>query len=171
MSRIVPLASTPAPKRGRSRRVRSRVKTAIGILLTAIMLFPVYWMINESFTTDQNIRKNPPNLVPIHGTLAGYRDVLSQQMPYLGTSVAVGLATVALTLVIAAPAGYALAQLRPRGGGTSMRWLLGPGDLVVMGGRSQHDWEHCVPKMALAGPRVSVTMRHSRPPADGRPES
>lgn len=55
--------------------------------------------------------------------------------------------------------------LRPRGGGTSLRWLLGPGDLVVMGGRSQHDWEHCVPKMALAGPRASVTMRHSQPPA------
>jgi hypothetical protein len=55
--------------------------------------------------------------------------------------------------------------LRPRGGGTSVRWLLGPGDLVVMGGRSQHDWEHCVPKMALAGPRASVTMRHSQPPA------
>ena len=53
--------------------------------------------------------------------------------------------------------------LRPRGGGPSLRWLLGPGDLVVMGGRSQHDWEHCVPKMAAAGPRVSVTMRHSDP--------
>jgi hypothetical protein len=52
--------------------------------------------------------------------------------------------------------------LRPRGGGTSRRWLLGPGDLVVMGGRSQHDWEHCVPKMAVAGPRASVTMRHSQ---------
>jgi hypothetical protein len=61
--------------------------------------------------------------------------------------------------------------LRPRGGGTSMRWLLGPGDLVVMGGRSQHDWEHCVPKMALAGPRVSITMRHSQPPADGWPDA
>jgi hypothetical protein len=60
--------------------------------------------------------------------------------------------------------------LRPRGGGTSVRWLLGPGDLVVMGGRSQHDWEHCVPKMAVAGPRASVTMRHSQPPADGWPE-
>jgi alkylated DNA repair dioxygenase AlkB len=55
--------------------------------------------------------------------------------------------------------------LRPRGGGTSARWLLGPGDLVVMGGRSQHDWEHCVPKMAVAGPRASVTMRHSQSPA------
>jgi multiple sugar transport system permease protein len=49
--------------------------------------------------------------------LDGYRAVLSQQLPYLGTSLIVGLGTVALTVAIAAPAGYALAKLRPRGGG------------------------------------------------------
>src|SRR6185295_11898500 len=38
-------------------------------------------------------------------------------IPYLGTSFLVGLGTVALTLVISAPAGYSLAKLRPRGGG------------------------------------------------------
>ena len=40
----------------------------------------------------------------------------------------------------------------------------GAGDLVVMGGRCQHDWEHTVPKTAeRVGPRMSVTIRHSRP--------
>ena len=102
----------------RSRTRRNRSKTAIGIVLTAFMLFPVYWMLNESFTTDANMRKSPPNLVPFGGTLAGYRLVLSQQLPYLGTSLVIGLATVALTLLIAAPAGYSLAKLRPRGGST-----------------------------------------------------
>ena len=39
---------------------------------------------------------------------------------------------------------------------------LGHGDLVVMGGACQHDWEHTVPKEARArGPRISVTLRHS----------
>jgi alkylated DNA repair dioxygenase AlkB len=39
----------------------------------------------------------------------------------------------------------------------------GHGDLVVMGGACQHDWEHCVPKTAKPiGPRMSVTIRHSR---------
>ncbi|MFN0090683.1 MAG: alpha-ketoglutarate-dependent dioxygenase AlkB family protein [Acidimicrobiales bacterium] len=50
--------------------------------------------------------------------------------------------------------------LRPRGGGRSVGWRLGEGDLLVMGGRCQHDWEHCVPKVAAAGPRISVTFRH-----------
>jgi len=52
-------------------------------------------------------------------------------------------------------------RLRPRGGGTSRAWALGDGDLFVMGGACQHDWEHCVPKLRRAiGPRLSVTFRH-----------
>ena len=54
-------------------------------------------------------------------------------------------------------------QLRPRGGGAVVLSLSpGAGDLVVMGGRCQHDWEHTVPKTAKpVGPRMSVTVRHS----------
>jgi multiple sugar transport system permease protein len=93
------------------------IKTTLGLIFTAIMLFPVYWMINVSFTKDTDMRHDPPYLFPIHGTLEGYRAVLDQQGPYLGTSLFIGLATVALTLIISAPAGYSLAKLRPRGGG------------------------------------------------------
>ncbi len=50
--------------------------------------------------------------------------------------------------------------LRPRGGGPSHSYLLGQGDLLVMGGDCQHSWEHCVPKVAHAAPRLSITFRH-----------
>ena len=36
--------------------------------------------------------------------------------------------------------------LRPRGGGTSLRFEVGHGDLLVMGGSCQRTWEHAVPK-------------------------
>lgn len=50
--------------------------------------------------------------------------------------------------------------LRPRGGGPSLRFSLGHGDLLVMGGSCQRTWEHAVPKSARAtGPRVSVQFR------------
>lgn len=40
----------------------------------------------------------------------------------------------------------------------------GAGDLVVMGGACQQEWEHTVPKTARpVGPRMAVTIRHSRP--------
>jgi alkylated DNA repair dioxygenase AlkB len=44
--------------------------------------------------------------------------------------------------------------------GRSVRFDLGQGDLLVMGGRCQQDWEHTVPKVARAGPRMSITYRH-----------
>jgi multiple sugar transport system permease protein len=112
-------------------------KTATGVLLTAVMLFPVYWMLNVSFTRDQDMRKSPPSLFPVHGTLTGYRSVLDEQLPYLGTSLVVALGTVALTVALSAPAGYALAKLRPRGGGILSFVLLAaqmiPGIIMAMG--------------------------------------
>ncbi len=50
--------------------------------------------------------------------------------------------------------------LRPVGGGPSLRYTLGHGDLLVMGGSCQRTWEHSVPKTARAvGPRISVQLR------------
>jgi multiple sugar transport system permease protein len=121
----------------RRKHRRAGAKTAIGITATAIMLFPVYWMINVSFTPDQDLRKSPPSLFPVSATLAGYRQVFSQQLPYLGTSLLVGLGTVALTLALTAPAGYGLAKLRPRGGAAVTFALLVaqmiPGIIMAMG--------------------------------------
>lgn len=50
--------------------------------------------------------------------------------------------------------------LRPRGGGPSTRFLVGHGDLLVMGGACQREWEHAVPKTAQPiGPRLSIQFR------------
>ncbi|MGC4935804.1 alpha-ketoglutarate-dependent dioxygenase AlkB [Gordonia sp. DT30] len=49
--------------------------------------------------------------------------------------------------------------LRPRGGGPSLRFVLGSGDLLVMGGSCQRTWEHAVPKCAGVGARISVQFR------------
>jgi alkylated DNA repair dioxygenase AlkB len=51
--------------------------------------------------------------------------------------------------------------LRPRGGGGQpLRYELGHGDLIVMGGSCQRTWEHAVPKTARpAGPRISIQFR------------
>lgn len=54
--------------------------------------------------------------------------------------------------------------VRRHGGGRSISFALGHGDLLVMGGRCQHDWEHAVPKVARAGPRISITFRHHTEP-------
>jgi alkylated DNA repair dioxygenase AlkB len=54
-------------------------------------------------------------------------------------------------------------RLRPAGGGPSVGYLPGPGDLLVMGGSCQRTWQHAVPKTRAAGPRISIQFRHAYP--------
>ena len=47
-----------------------------------------------------------------------------------------------------------------RAGGETLRYELGHGDLIVMGGSCQRTWDHAVPKTARpAGPRISIQFR------------
>jgi len=50
--------------------------------------------------------------------------------------------------------------LRPQGGGKSLAFRLGRGDLLVTGGQTQRRFEHGVPKVKSSGPRMSVVFRH-----------
>jgi alkylated DNA repair dioxygenase AlkB len=49
--------------------------------------------------------------------------------------------------------------LRPTGGGRSIGFSLGWGDLVVMGGSCQRTFQHAIPKVAHAGPRIAIMFR------------
>lgn len=53
-------------------------------------------------------------------------------------------------------------MVRPLGGGRSIAFKPGWGDLLVMGGACQRTWEHCVPKVRHAGPRMSIMFREGR---------
>lgn len=52
-------------------------------------------------------------------------------------------------------------RVRPKGGGTSLGWASGRGDLIVMGGSCQRTHDHSIPKVSRAGPRIAVMFRHS----------
>jgi alkylated DNA repair dioxygenase AlkB len=56
-------------------------------------------------------------------------------------------------------------MLRPKEGGASKSFMLGRGDLLVTGGKTQRTWEHSVPKVARAGPRISLAYRHDMDPS------
>ena len=52
--------------------------------------------------------------------------------------------------------------IKPRSGGTSIVFKPGSGDLIVMGGRSQEDWVHSVPKdPGIAEQRISINFQSS----------
>jgi alkylated DNA repair dioxygenase AlkB len=56
--------------------------------------------------------------------------------------------------------------LRPKGGGRSIDLHPASGDLLVMGGTCQVHFEHAVPKVAAVGPRISASVRWTRPPPE-----
>lgn len=52
--------------------------------------------------------------------------------------------------------------IKPRSGGASHAFKPGSGDLIVMGGRSQQDWVHSVPKdPSVAENRISINFQSS----------
>jgi len=96
----------------RGRRAWPKTIAALGIL--AVLLFPLYWMFNASLEPSSALFHIPPMWFPDRPTLAGYRSALDTQLPHLATSLIIAGGTVALTLVLATPAAYALAHFRMR---------------------------------------------------------
>ncbi|HEY3471399.1 MAG TPA: carbohydrate ABC transporter permease, partial [Amycolatopsis sp.] len=93
-----------------------KARTVLGVLIVAVLLFPLYWMVNASLQPGGALLRPDPAFFPIGGTLDGYREALATQGPNLLSSVVIALGAVLVSLAVAAPASYALAQLKVRGG-------------------------------------------------------
>jgi multiple sugar transport system permease protein len=105
--------STVSPPINRSRRARGGWgSTTAGIVILAVLLFPLYWMINVSLQPSGSAVGTP--WLPIHLSFHGYSTALSQQGRNLVTSLIVALGSVLFSLLIATPAAYALAQFKVR---------------------------------------------------------
>lgn len=96
----------------KSARRRSAIYTVLGVLFLAVMLFPIYWMINASLQPSGNTLN--ADFLPLNPSFAGYRTAISEQGANLVTSLIVSIGTVIFSLAVAAPAAYALAQFRFR---------------------------------------------------------
>lgn len=108
----VVLPHQAASRRRQKENTRSAGYTALGIIFLAIMLFPVYWMINASLQPSGNTLT--ADIFPFNPSFAGYEKAIADQGQNLVTSLIISLGTVVLSLAVAAPAAYALAQFRFR---------------------------------------------------------
>jgi multiple sugar transport system permease protein len=106
------MSATTLVGRQRRRTQPGWGSTAIGIAILAVMLFPVYWMVNVSLQPGGSAVGTP--WLPVHVSFSGYATALSQQGRNLATSLAVAIGSVVLSLVIATPAAYALAHFKIR---------------------------------------------------------
>lgn len=106
----------------KSRTTRQLPYTVLGLVFLAVMLFPVYWMINTSLQGGGTAASS--TFFPFDPTLEGYTKALTQQTGNLVTSLIVASGAVAVSLVIATPAAYALSRFKLRGMGVFMFALL-----------------------------------------------
>jgi N,N'-diacetylchitobiose transport system permease protein len=85
---------------------------ALGLLVFAVMVFPVYWMVATAFKPGQQILSYTPQWVPTHPTLANFRDAIDQPFFWdaVKNSLIIVSAVVALSVVLAFLASLALAK-------------------------------------------------------------
>ncbi|GAA3590814.1 carbohydrate ABC transporter permease [Nonomuraea rosea] len=105
-----------------SSTVRRLPMTVLGVVFLAVMIFPVYWMLNSSLQAGSGAASI--DLLPFDLTFAGYGQALEEQGQNFVTSLIVALGTVVLTLIIATPAAYGLSRFRTRGGAVFLLVLL-----------------------------------------------
>jgi multiple sugar transport system permease protein len=107
------------------RRSARYVAGRVGLYLTvsafsALLAFPFYWMFLATFKTDRDLYdlKNNPLVFNDHLTLANLKLLFERTLytTWLWNTFVVGVTVVAITLLLALPAGYALARLAGRWG-------------------------------------------------------
>ena len=81
------------------------------------LLFPVFWMLVSSFTSNKYLLSLPPHFIPLEASLNNYIKIFhnEQYLNYFKNSFITAGGTVVVTLVIAVFAGYAFSRYRFRG--------------------------------------------------------
>ena len=123
------------------------LKTAIGVVLVCVYLFPVYWMVATGLKSSRDIFATPPKLLPIPiDFTSSAEQVVGDQvlLSVIFNSLVISIGTMVLTLLLAAPAAYGLARLKLPG--TRVMLLL-----MLVG--------QLLPSIVIAGPLFVIFSR------------
>jgi multiple sugar transport system permease protein len=99
--------------RARRRATHAAIYSAL-VVASAIMMFPVAWMLTVSVRPNVEVMKIPPQWIPTVFTLAPYGKVLgsSRYLRTFANSYFIALVVTAVSLFVGALAAYALARFR-----------------------------------------------------------
>ena len=120
----------------RRRGDESRFWWLVPTLYIVFLLLPIYWLINMSFKTNQEIIGGM-TLFPHEPTLRNYRIIFSDPSWYWGylNSIIYVLMNTVLSVAVALPASYAFSRSRflgPSGFSSSDGWILHAGVLGAL---------------------------------------
>lgn len=85
------------------------------IVIACIFLFPLYWIIINSFKLDSEIFAATPTLWPQNFTWKAYRDQLGSLSTTMKNSVFIAIGSMVLSLSLSVPAAYGLARYKVKG--------------------------------------------------------
>src|SRR3984885_5972217 len=127
-------AAQAAPRRRRARRWHWLV---LAIALTALLLFPLYWMLVSSVDSISSLFSVNLSLLPNFGDLGSYAEIFRNYQVglWLVNSLVITAGSAALSIAVAVPAGYSLSRMKIGGDVAGVIMLFTrviPGTLLVL---------------------------------------
>ena len=127
-------AAQTAPRRRRTRRWHWLV---LAIALTALLLFPLYWMLVSSVDSISSLFSVNLSLLPNFGDLGSYAEIFRNYQVglWLVNSLVITAGSAALSIAVAVPAGYSLSRMKIGGDVAGVIMLFTrviPGTLLVL---------------------------------------
>jgi multiple sugar transport system permease protein len=98
--------------------------TVAGVIITVILLSPLYWVLSGSFMTQRELFSPHFSIWPRELIYENWTNAVVRLWPHLATSAIVSVCTSALTLLVTAPAAYAIVWLKVRGRGAILSFML-----------------------------------------------
>ncbi len=96
-------------------RTKNIIMNILGLLIAGVFLFPLYWIVINSFKLDGEIFSRTPTLWPRQFTLKAYIEQLNNLLGPLRNSIIISAGSCILSLCLAIPAGYGLARFKIKG--------------------------------------------------------
>jgi multiple sugar transport system permease protein len=96
----------------RRRRLSGATRSLVGAIIVALLLYPVYWLVNASLQPGASAASI--TAFPLAPSLGAYGQALDDQFSNIATSLVVAVGTAILSVAIAAPAAFGLSRLRSR---------------------------------------------------------
>ncbi len=105
------------PGRGRHGRAARAAWDVLGVLVFALLFFPVYWAVATAFKPGKDIMTFDPVWFPTDVTLQNFADAISRAhfLSSLRNSLVITGSTVAISLLVALLAAVAVGRMRWRG--------------------------------------------------------
>lgn len=89
------------------------------VLILCFLLFPLYWALNTSLKTEQEIFRNPPTFYPHEVNTSSYAAQVESgdfnMFRSFGNSFAISMGAMLIAVVLAVPASYGIAKYRFKG--------------------------------------------------------